>query len=880
MLQQYLEYKKQYPDCLILIQVGDFYEAFFEDAVTISKRLNLTLTSRDKNSDNPIPMCGVPLSVVDNYASRLIDQDLAVAIVSQVGPTGKGPVQRKLERIITPGIQLLGNANSQNDQIIASLYFDFRSELESTDKFNFSLAYCYPASGCIGIFDNLDRESLLLKFSQLLPKELILPKNIEGKSVDRRLTMIRELERRNSNLILRSRADQNSKWEQSSRDINAIPGYSLLDPSSKSACRLLINYLDEVTVDQMIPIQKVIREQEVKTLLIDASTRNNLDLITNQRTGNQEGSLLNYLDQTKTAGGQRQLKRWVLAPSCNLQILNDRQATITKLLQHYQETENFSLILEKISDLERLATRIELQVINPRELASVRDSLLFIKQLKNLTADLNIDSAAGFLNTFVTELVIPEKLITLLVESLQSEPAVLFNDGNIFNDSYHPDLTYFRNLKTNGQALIKQLEEAEKIKTNISSLKIRYNNLQGYFLEVTKANLDKVPEHFIRKQSTVSSERFYTPELKKLEEDLVSAESKLINLERELFQELRNKVLLYSQELRVVYQLVAELDVLIGFTRLSEQEDLVAPKLQEHSQIMIQQGRHPILSQMLKNDFVCNDLFLSPKAANCMILTGPNMGGKSTYLRQAALIVIMAQIGSFVPAESAEIGLVDRIFARIGASDDLMEGDSTFMLEMKEASEIIRSSTERSLILVDELGRGTSTTDGYAIAQAVLEWLIIETKARTLFATHFHQLTQLANQYPEVCNYSVASVDIDEQVLFTHEIVPGPANNSYGLEVAKLAGLPRKLLERAALIINSTPVETNRMLSASSQITLFSEVAKPSVKELQKAFPKKAFLESLEKKIKEIDPNQLSPRKALEIIYQLNEQVHADSKEN
>ncbi len=880
MLQQYLEYKKEYPDCLILIQVGDFYEAFFDDAVTISKRLNLTLTSRDKNSENPIPMCGVPLSVVDNYAARLIDQNLAVAIVSQVGVAGKGPVQRKLERIITPGIQLLGNANAHDDQIIAALYLDFRSELESTDRFNFSLAYCYPASGIIGVFDNLDRESLLLKFAQLLPKELILPKIIEGKSIDRRLTMIRELERRNSDLILRFRTDHNSKWEQSARDLNGILGYSLLDASSKSACRLLISYLDEVTVQQTIPIQQVLREQEIQTLLIDASTRNNLDLISNQRTGNKEGSLLNYLDKTRTAGGQRLLKRWVLAPSYNLKLLQERQAAIQKFLQNYFASENISKILEKINDLERLATRIELNVINPRELAAVRESLLFIKQLKNLTSDLVAENELGFLKRFVSELVIPEALITLLVESLQSEPAVVFSEGNIFNDSYHPDLAYYRNLKSNGQKLIKELEESESAKTGIASLRIRYNNLQGYFFEVTKANLGKVPEHFIRKQSTVNSERFYTPELKKLEEDLVSAESKLLALERDLFQELRIKVLPESQALRGAYKLVAELDVLLGFAELSQQQNLVAPVLQNHAQIMIQQGRHPILAQILNNDFVCNDLFLSPKAANCIILTGPNMGGKSTYLRQTALIIIMAQIGCFVPAESAEIGLVDRIFARIGASDDLLEGDSTFMLEMKEASEIIRSSTERSLVLVDELGRGTSTTDGFALAQAVLEWLIKDTKARTLFATHFHQLTELANHYVEVSNYSVASVDIDDQVLFTHEIVAGAANNSYGLEVAKLAGLPTKLLERAASIISNTPSEVVKSLSASAQITLFTESPKITSKELSKAFPQKEFLEGLAKQIKAINPNHLSPREALEVIYKLTEQVQSESTEN
>lgn len=504
------------------------------------------------------------------------------------------------------------------------------------------------------------------------------------------------------------------------------------------------------------------------------------------------------------------------------------------------------VFLSAIADMERIAARIELDVVSPGELGALRDSLLQTKQITGLLSG----DFRGYLKYFQKNFVCPEEALTLLIDALDEYPPTSLKDMGVFRKGYNQELDSYINLRENGKTLLKDLETRERGATGITSLKVKFNNVHNYFFEVTKANLDKVPEYYLKKQSTVNYERFYTPELKKLEEDLLSAEFKQLSLEKKLFEGLKQQLKNYVREFRLAYREIARLDVLSGFANLSRSERLVRPEMTENEVLIIEEGRHPVLAKILMEDFVPNSIVLKADSKSCIILTGPNMGGKSTYLRQTALIVIMAQVGCFIPAKSAVIGLADRVFARIGASDDQAEGDSTFMVEMREASGIISAATKKSLILIDELGRGTSTTDGLALAQAVLEWLVVHQSPRTLFATHFHSLTKLAETYPRVKNFSVGSVDIEGQVIFTHEICEGAANNSYGLEVARLAGLPEELLDRAFdLVSQDAPV--------SAQLPLF--VAKK-----QEPNP---YREAINK----INPDELSPKEALDFIYRLKE---------
>ena len=867
MLTQYLEYKEEYPDCLLLFQVGDFYEAFFDDAVKISKTLNLTLTSRDKNAEDPIPMSGVPIAAVEGYLDRLVDQNISVALVSQKATSnGKAAVDRYLERIVTPGVQVLGNSDSANDSLVASICLQYVDDLNGFSDQQIALACCYPASATVKVYENLDRDSLLLKISQLLPAEIILPRQIENKQLDRRLGLLRELENVSKNTLLRFRSEESNASKNKKREFINISGYASLGNQARTAGRLLVNYLDEITVERGIQISEFDNTSFDDALVIDASTRQNLELVQNLKTGAKDGSLYAYLDHTSTLGGSRLLKQWILNPSANLSEIEKRQASVIDLLNNEALIRQLQKLLSLISDLERAAARLELNVINPRELAAVRDGLLQAKQINQVLRKFQNFTSGGHLAEFTDNFSYPEKLLEILLTALEDEPASSLKLGPVFRSSYNQELDRLRNLTANGKNLIKELEERERNVTGISSLKIKFNNVHNYFIEVTKTNLSKVPESYIKKQSTVNYERFYTPELKELEEDLLSAEGKQFALEKELYEDLKQKAVPFAQELRIFYQKIALIDVLNCFADLSQKEGLVKPEIRESGVFYVKSGRHPVLSRILLGDFVPNDISLCSTEKSCLILTGPNMGGKSTYLRQNALIVIMAQIGCFVSAEECKLGIVDRIFARIGASDDQVEGDSTFMVEMREAAQIISCSTSKSLVLIDELGRGTSTTDGRALAQAVLEWIITEKKARTLFATHFHSLTELANQYDAAINYSVGSVDINGQVIFTHEICEGPANKSYGLEVAKLAGLPEDLIARAHSLVNLAPQE--KLVSQTNQLPLFQTkepvVKKEELKELES-------LRQLNSDLAALDIDEISPRQALEILYNLLE---------
>lgn len=859
MLTQYLEYKKQYPDCQLFFQVGDFYELFFEDAVTVSKVLNLTLTTRDKNDPDPVPMCGVPIAVVDNYLERLVQRGFSVAIVSQVGePTGKGMVARKLERIVTPGVRVLGRAEDDGAvAIVATCYVESDEDV--------SLAFTDVQSGRISVREGLNQHHLMSEVQRVAPAEVIVPRNIRGKPVDRRVSWVRDLERAHGERGVKYRPEsyvENTKTGV--RNFASIPGYASLSVSAKKAVRLLLAYLDETTIDRQLSFSEISPKAYTRSLLIDATTRKHLELVSNTRDGGEEGTLLQHMRRSVTLGGSRLLRAWILAPLCDVAAIAERQNAVEYFLNNVSLRNDLRESLKLVADAERIAARIELDVATPRELGALRDTL---RRAPEIVARLHAEAQKHLLvlEDIILRASVPNEPLNMLNQVLADNPPLSAQDGGIVREGYDRELDRLRALRATGKSWIVELEATEKSRTGISSLKIRYNNVLGYFIEVTRANVDKVPGNYLRRQSTVNSERYTTTELREREEEVIGAEGKALALERQHFEALRAGLKPFLNAFRSCAAALAELDVLLGFAELQEANAYVRPSVDESGEYEVIDGKHPILARRLEHAYVPNSLRMGKTDKRCLVITGPNMGGKSTYIRQAGLIAIMAHCGAPVPARAARLGVVDRIFARIGAADNIAEGDSTFMVEMREASNILGAASERSLLLIDEIGRGTATSDGLAIARAILEWIVGKLNARTLFATHFHELTELANNEPLIANLCVGSVDKDGDVYFTHLIEPGAANKSYGIEVAKLAGLPAELIGRAREIL--AHLAENPRAKGQQQLGLFNAAISKSVEVKPPA--DYDSLKAFRKRVQDIDVDGLSPREALDFVYAL-----------
>lgn len=815
MLEQYLEYKRKHPDCLMLFQVGDFYEVFFDDAVTVAKALNLTLTSRDKNSPNPIPMCGVPVGVVDSYAQRLVAQGFAVAIVSQSGApaNGKGMFERRLDRIVTPGVQLLSDAAAEGGESICAL--------SSSDGDKVGLAIVYPQSGRVLVREDLNPSILRSELSRLRPSEFLVPENWRGILLDQRFAwLVKGLAMRAGVSLVRFRPLGMS----STRAFGDIEGYAGLGQQCRDAVRMLLTYLDETTVAKQISVKRVDRLVKGKNVEIDAPTRVNLELLNNSRDGSSRGTLYEYLSATVTAAGARQLRTWIAEPIFSKSELSARYDAVGRLSANDTGRETVRDVLKKANDLERIAARSELGIVSPKELAALRDCFVSMPLLQQRVADLGGER----LTALSTNMTAPEDLVQLLSRSLNDNVPHLITDGGVFRDGYDPELDRLRGLGVSGQAWLTDLENRERERSGINSLKVKFNSVLGYFIEITATHRDTVPSDYIPRQRTANTGRFVTPELAERQQEVLNAHDLKIAREKILFDELRLKIQPFAGDVRRIGAAIAEVDVLAAFAFLTQRDVLCRPEICEDSVLEINNCWHPVVARLSSVRFVRNSIALGVAQPRCLIVTGPNMGGKSTYLRQTAIAVIMAQIGCFAPAESMRFGLVDQIFARIGASDDLSEGDSTFMVEMREASNILRSASYNSLVLIDEIGRGTATADGLAIAQAILESLVVSNKSRTIFATHFHDLTKLESLYPPIQNVSVGSVDKGEQVFFTHQILKGPANRSYGIEVAKMAGISTAIIKRARGLLNASVQDNANGLNNQGQMSVFSLTAAPA----------------------------------------------------
>lgn len=867
MLQQYLEYKRQYSDALLFFQVGDFYELFFEDAVTTAKALNLTLTSRDKNNPNPVPMCGVPIAVIDNYAERLVDQGFSAAIVSQsvsFSDKGKQLVNRELERIITPGIRILGNVSNDSAQgLLAAVSF-------ASDG-RYSLAQSDVNSGIVIVREDLDQNRLFLELQRLNLAELILPNSHEQKKIDKRSSIVVTLGQLLPGVSIKFRASELASLSGlTSRNLTSIPGYSSRGEEGRAAVRLLLRYLDEVTVSSALPIREILESRANDLMHIDAMTRTNLELVRSVRGAKRDGSLISVIDRTVSPGGSRLLHKWLLEPSIKIDEINSRLDAVETLVAKHTQRKTLQAAMRFAPDLERIATRLEMLVVLPRELAALRDILNQVPKIKSELSDLTNIKA---ISEIIEHLNYDQELLDLLTSQIVDSPEPSLAQGGVIRDGFDSELDELRNIRQKGNAWISELESKEKERTGIGSLKIKYNGVIGFFIEITAANKDKIPSDYIRRQSTANTERFTTNELKLREKDVLTAESRQIAREKVLYEQLKKLLKKHVVDIRKTAAVLAKLDLFCGFAELSESQAFVRPVVDNSQSLKIEAGKHPVLMTILGPQFIPNSLELNSSSSRFLIITGPNMGGKSTYLRQAALIVIMAQMGCFVPAESAQIGVIDRIFARLGASDNQAEGESTFMVEMKEAAQIIAQATSRSLVLVDEIGRGTATADGVAIAQAIVEWLVSKNKCRVVFATHFHELTALTEQFPSIKNCSVASFENDGQVVFTHEIKEGPASRSYGIDVAKLAGLPTDLLTRAKqLILESTKVAIQR-LSDRRQLSIFDTQAATISQEKAK-FENR--LEKIKDKIEQVDVNATTPMQALAVLEELKKYLNAN----
>ncbi len=794
MMQKYLETKEQYPGCILFYRLGDFYEMFFEDAKTASKELEITLTSKNCGMEERAPMCGVPYHAVEGYLNKLVAKGYKVAICEQVEDPklAKGLVRREVVRVVTPGTNLNTQAldESRNNFIMCIVYMEDRYGVSTADV---STGEYYVTE--------LDSERKLLdeifRFSpaEIVSNEAFCMSGVELEELKNRLHIAAySLD----SWYFSDETAQNVLKEHFK--VSSLEGLGLTDYNCGAiAAGALLKYLYETQKTSLEHLSHLQLYTTGKYMIIDSFTRRNLELVETLREKQKRGSLLWVLDKTRTAMGARLLRSYVEQPLIEKRAIEMRQDAVEELREQAVNREELREYLNSIYDLERLVSRVTYQTANPRDMIAFKSSMAMLPPIRQLLEEFKSQQ----LQEIMEELDTLEDLYQLIAEAILEEPPITVHDGGILKDGYHEEVDKLRSAKTEGKTWLMELETKEREKTGIKNLRIRYNKVFGYYLEVTNSFKDQVPDTYIRKQTLANAERYITPELKELEDIILGAEDRLVALEYELYRKLRERIAGEILRIQKTARAVARLDVFASLALVAERNNYCRPKINEKGVIDIKNGRHPVVEQMISNDmFIANDTYLDNQDQRISIITGPNMAGKSTYMRQSALIVLMAQIGSFVPAAEANIGIVDRIFTRVGASDDLASGQSTFMVEMTEVANILRNATPKSLLILDEIGRGTSTFDGLSIAWAVVEYISNPKMlgAKTLFATHYHELTELEGKLSNVNNYCIAVKEKGDDIVFLRKIVPGGADRSYGIQVAKLAGVPELVIDRAKVI--------------------------------------------------------------------------------
>ena len=793
MMEQYFRLKRSHPDALLFFRLGDFYEMFYEDAEVASKVLDIALTSRQK-----VPMCGVPYHAVNSYLAKLLRQGFKVAVCEQVEDprTAKGVVKRDVVRVLTPGTAVEVELDEAKESvIIAGLAFG---------REGWGLALMDISSGELKASEIRPEEGKDLKdeLFRSAPREIVYPAGEEQR-------LLEALAGSGMDGALQSPVEPWAFDPPQARHLllaelqtASLAGFGLEDkPLAVMAAGGLLHYLKKVRKDSRRLVHRLSYVHGRRHLLLDAATVRNLELVRNLRDGKVKDSLLSVVDQTVTAMGGRLLRDWLLRPLSNLERIQDRLAAVEELAKAMIERQELRQTMKGIMDLERLTGKVSLGAAHPRDLVALKKTLRPLPGLRVLLEPFRSPIPSGLKEQWDDA----SDVADFIENALLDEPAFLLNEGGIIRDGYHSELDELRQVSRSGKSFLADLERTERERTGIASLKVRYNRVFGYFIEVTKANLALVPPDYIRKQTLVGSERFITPALKEYEEKVLHAEERIAELEHRLFLEAREQVGREAARLQAIAGRVAGLDILAGLAEVACLRRYVRPAVHDGQGILIKEGRHPVVEASGSEPFIPNDTTLDREDQQILIITGPNMGGKSTYLRQTALIVILAHLGSFVPAREASIGLVDRIFTRIGAMDFLSLGQSTFMVEMLETANILNNVTPRSLVLLDEVGRGTSTFDGLSVAWAVAEFLHEREEVRpmTLFATHYHELTELALTLGRIKNYHLAVKEWKGEVVFLRKILPGPSDQSYGLHVAHLAGIPRVVIERAREILSN-----------------------------------------------------------------------------
>lgn len=795
MMQKYLETKEQYKDCIIFYRLGDFYEMFFEDAITVSKELEITLTGKSCGLEERAPMCGVPYHAVDGYLNRLVKNGHKVAIVEQVEDPAlaKGLVKREVVRIVTPGTNLDTSSldEGKNNYLMCIVCLG--------DIFGISIVDI--TTGDYYVTEVSTLRSMVDEINKFMPSEIICNDAFMVSGAD-----IEDLKNRLGITIFNLESwyfdDDDCKSALKNHfEVLDLSGLGLNDyPCGIVAAGALMRYLTETQKNSLSHLTQLIPYSTNKFMILDTSTRRNLELCETLREKQKRGSLLWVLDKTKTAMGARMLRTYIEQPLIEKQEILNRQNAIEEFNKHLIARDEIREYLSPIYDLERLISKISYHSANPRDLIAFKNSLEMLPHIKTTLGDFSSDLFCEIHNT----LDVLEDLTGLVADSITEEPPLNLKEGGIIKTGYHEEVDRLRNAKTEGKTWLAELEASEKEKTGIKNLKVKFNKVFGYYLEVTNSYKEMVPDYYIRKQTLANAERYTTPKLKELEDVILGAEDKLFSLEYNIFTDIRDKIGAEVLRIQATAKAIAQIDVLASLAFVAERNNYVKPKINEKGLIDIKDGRHPVVEKMMAdNMFITNDTYLDNGENRISIITGPNMAGKSTYMRQTALITLMAQIGSYVPASSANIGICDKIFTRVGASDDLASGQSTFMVEMTEVANILRNATPKSLLILDEIGRGTSTFDGLSIAWAVVEH-ICDTKllgAKTLFATHYHELTELEGTLKGVNNFCISVKEQGDNIVFLRKIVAGGADKSYGIQVAKLAGVPDSVIERAKELV-------------------------------------------------------------------------------
>ncbi len=873
MMQQYLELKEKYHDTLLFYRMGDFYEMFFEDAELAARILGITLTSRDKQAENPIPMCGVPYHAADNYISKLLEAGHKVAICEQVEDPkkAKGLVKRQVVRVLTPGLVTSDeNLEAKNSNYLAAIARDRKEK-------SLGLSYLDITTAEFKVTELETAEELMDELARVSPKELLVPESLtdwfkkHGTRINKCYVNYIDDEYFSHSLCYERLTDH--------FQVRSLAAYGCDNmPAGISAAGALLAYLLENHQENNSHLTNLVTYFRNDYMILDDVTLRNLEIFYSPAFQGTKGTLLEIIDRTITPMGGRLLRQWLRFPLQDVNKIRERYDLVEKFIKEELLRLQVREELKQILDIQRLSSRAVMGIASPRDLSSLRASFRYLPSILNLLQSLPETSLlARLLARFDTL----DDLTSLLEKALVDDPPATFAEGGIIRKGYDEELDNIRSVSWDAKSWLAEYEAKEREQTGITNLKVRFNKVFGYFIEISKSNLDRVPDHYIRKQTLVNAERYITEELKNYEIAILESEEKRVELEQQLFEQLRREIAAHDARIKSVADIIALIDVMASFAELAVQNSYCRPEITTGDEIIIRDGRHPVVEKYLTSEsFVPNDIKLDSKDNQILIITGPNMAGKSTIIRQVALIVLLAHIGCFVPCSSASVALVDRIFTRVGAMDDLARGRSTFMVEMEETANILRHATPKSLVILDEIGRGTSTFDGLSIAWAVAEYLhnLDNVGVKTLFATHYHEMTRLSERCPRVKNMNVLVREWKNEIIFLRKLVPGGGNRSYGIQVARLAGLPEEVLKRADKILQHLEKERKELAPARGDLKPFAKKKPKKPVAVQIPLFDNRYMEDIKREIVDLDINNLTPLEALNFLSRLQERIKREEK--